>query len=85
MRNGFIVSERRNGWWEKFSPFSPLAHMLDDFRHECFILFFGVLFIQNAIGFIAETDAAKQVWGIMTIEVIITVIARIARYPETNQ
>ena len=48
--------------------------MFYDTRNEYFIFFFGILFVENTIGFVAETDASEAVNTIITlieIEVIL--------------
>jgi hypothetical protein len=46
---------------EKLSPFSSTLHMSNDLSYLDFILFFGILFIEDTVGFIAETDASEEV------------------------
>jgi hypothetical protein len=35
--------------------------MLDDLRNEDFVFLFGILFVENAVLLVAETDASETV------------------------
>jgi hypothetical protein len=59
---------------EKFSSFSGSLHMRDDFCYGCFVVFFGVLFIEDTVGFVAKADASEEIIGIMTIKTIIYIL-----------
>src|SRR5438045_1430036 len=44
---------------KKFSPFSRAPHVLDDLRYESLIFFFRILFVENAVTMIVETETAE--------------------------
>jgi len=52
---------------EKLSSFPCRLHMSDYFSYHYLILFFGILFVEDTVGLIAETDAAEEVGGVKTI------------------
>ena len=52
-----IVSKRTHARRKKFSPLSVLLHLLYDLGNQFFILLFAVLFVENTVLFIAESDA----------------------------
>jgi len=49
--------------------------MFDDLRYQCFILSFGILFIENAIFFVFEPHASETVSTSMTKITIYQVVA----------
>ena len=77
---GFVVPERAEAGREKFSPLAGLPlgalakrgflHMFDDLWNKFFILLFGVLFVEDAVGFVAETDAGEEMRGRVTIDTV---------------
>ena len=56
-----IISEWTHGAREEFSPFSGFHHVFYDSRNEYFIFFFRILFIQDAVLLVAESDAEETV------------------------
>jgi len=46
---------------EELSPLTGSHHMLDNFRYEGVIFFFGILLVEDAILLIAESDTAKYI------------------------
>ena len=44
--------------------------MGDDLRHRQLIFFFGILFIEDAVGFVAETDTTETVMTRITVKTI---------------
>ncbi len=61
VREGFVVPKWRKGGWKEFAPFKRLHHVGDDFRDEFFILLLSVLLIENAVGFMIESDAGEAI------------------------
>lgn len=59
--HGLIISERRNGGGKEFSPFSRFHHMFYDSRNKRFVLFFGVLFVEDTVLFVVKTDASEKI------------------------
>jgi len=46
---------------KKFSSFFGFDHMRDDFCHLNFVFFFAILFIEDAVGFVAEPDTSEEI------------------------
>ncbi len=60
--NAFVIPEESQARGEKFSPFSGRAHVVDDFRDQCFVFLLGVLFVEDAVLLVPETDAGETVF-----------------------
>jgi hypothetical protein len=52
-----IIPKWTQRGWKELSPLSVRYHLLYNTRNHLFIFFFGVLAIENAVGFIADSGA----------------------------
>ena len=62
MGDRFIVCERGEVHREKFAPFVGSSHVRDEAGFELFVLFGAVLVVEDAVLFVAETDAGEEVF-----------------------
>ena len=65
LTHGFIVPVMAESCREIFPPFSRRSHMSDDAGHECLILLFGVLFVEDAVSGVSESDAGEAILHIV--------------------
>jgi len=61
--DSLIVTNRGYGGREKFATLSGGFHVSDDAVAKHHVLFRRVLFVENAVGFVLESDAAKKIIG----------------------
>ena len=54
-----IVPKRTHRTRKELSPLSICHHLLDYLRNQLFILFLGILLVEDAVGFIMESNATK--------------------------
>jgi hypothetical protein len=59
--NRFIISERTKGWMEELASLSCVLHMFNEFSDYLLIFILSILFVEDTVGFVAETYAAKEV------------------------
>jgi hypothetical protein len=45
--------------------------MSDYFSYYYFVIFFGVLFIEDTVLFVAETDTSEEMGGIIALKTIV--------------
>jgi len=57
--------------------------MFDNLRDEYFVLVFGILFIEDAVGFVAETDAGEEMGR--SSKTIIAIYKIITVFPSGNR
>src|SRR3989338_7967594 len=83
--DGLVVGEGREFRWEELSiPIDPSftvnighgVHVFDDAGHHSLVLFPGVLFVQDAVGFGTEVDAGKNIRAPLTKMRIVIIITR---------
>jgi hypothetical protein len=55
-----IVPKRRKCRRKELSPFTKRNHFLYNPRNQFLIFFFGILFIEDAVGFVAETSTEEK-------------------------
>ena len=60
LSNRFVVAKVVHGHGEKCSPFTDLAHVIDDARDEHLVFFLGILLVENAVLLALEADASKE-------------------------
>jgi hypothetical protein len=80
IRDRLIVSKWTHRCRKEFSPFSIRYHLLYDTRDKRFIFFFRILLIEDAVGFIAESDTAKEITTTLYFRTIIYIIRVICKY-----
>ncbi len=61
-RDGFVVAEGREIRREEFSPLSGLSHMGYDLRNESVVFFFGVLLVEDAVGFVVHIGTTETMF-----------------------
>lgn len=65
---------------EESSPFTSLFHLLDDLRYQRFVIFLGILLIQNAVLLVLQGETTKAGAAgktVAAIDIFSTVPARI--------
>ena len=66
MCDSFVVSEVRQFGVQKFSPFSCSLHVTNNLGNLFVIIFWAILFIEDTIRFVTESDTPKKMVTVKT-------------------
>jgi hypothetical protein len=50
---------------KKLSPLSRFNHIVDNLRYSFFVVVFGVLFVEDTVGFVAKSDTSEEMGGVV--------------------